>query len=266
MLSEVTKNYIASLDVGPQPLRVEIAKGAEVPKVDKLPEAIIDGSSMIHFPPESTPEIRASVALSLLAAQRVATYDKKVLIPQDWIDKHTDVLRNLNWTVEGGGTVVQEFKTVNARVHQAIIPFLTAAFGGVTWTLISTALTQLQEMDKDSPWITLYDQQSRRFEITEYQFAVVKVEGNQVHLRLASARFNAEYGSWHVLFFMVKKEHSKFELTTGKLSAQADMLFTMNSLLKEKLAKLTDLYIHGIPEEVWKPSKMRAATVAQKIA
>ncbi|HWR13780.1 MAG TPA: hypothetical protein VN577_03065 [Terriglobales bacterium] len=212
---------------------------------------------MIQFPPEATPEIRESVALSLLAAQRVASYDKSILTPEQWIERHKEVLQNLNWTVEGGGTVRQEFKDIDVAVHKAIIPFLTAAFAGLAWTLISTALTQLQEMDKDSPWITLYNAKSQRFQITEYQFSTVKVEGNQVHMRMASARFDAEYGTIQVLFVRVKKEHAKFDSVVSKLNAQADLLIGMNAELKKKLAEITKEYIQSIPDEFWKPEKLR---------
>ena len=248
------------MDVGPVDFKVAIMRDAEVPVVEKLPEAIVAGSTMIQFPPQTPPEIRASVALSLLAAQKVATHDGKVTTPEEWIQRHNEVLTNLNWVVEDQGVQEQEFKSINTAVHTAIIPFITTALTGVGAALIVTALEQLQEMDRNKPWITLFDNESRHFNITAYQFASVKVEGNQVHLRMAMMQFDATYGTTRVLFFELKRQKATFLSAWNQVVGEADLLIEMNSSLKKKLASLTELYIQSIPEEFWKQSKLRRAS------
>ena len=139
-------------------------------------------------------------------------------------------------------------------VHEAVIPFLAAAFGGAVaaGALILTALKQLKEMDKNSPWITLFNQESRRFDVTEYQFSVVQVAGDQVTMKLASARFNASFGKTQVLFFKVTKQAAKFESASSDLSATSSLLIEMNDGLKTKLAGFTRDYITSLPLEVTK--------------
>ena len=51
-------------------------------------------------------------------------------------------------------------------------------------------MPELKNMDKSSPWITLFDRQSRHFDVTEYQFSVVEISGDTVHLKLAAARLD----------------------------------------------------------------------------
>jgi hypothetical protein len=194
------------------------------------------------------------VALSLLAAQRVASNDGVVQTPDQWLQRHNTVLENLNWLREGGGFVNSQFRSINVAVHQAIIPFLAAAFGpaAAAGTLILTALKQLQEMDKSSPWITLFDNQSRRFNISEYQFSVVQVTNDNVQVKVASARFDASYGQTQVLFFKIKQEHAGFQSASGTYSTQTDLLADVNGALKAKLAGFTSAYIKNLPDKLLK--------------
>ena len=85
------------------------------------------GSNLIQFPADASPELKSSVALSLLAAQRVASNDPVILSPAQWLDRHNTVLQNLNWRNDEGGVAKSQFDSIDMAVHQAIIPFLTAA-------------------------------------------------------------------------------------------------------------------------------------------
>src|SRR5262245_4719919 len=253
MQIETLRSYIANLPVGAPSLAMdEDTSEVNTIDIDNLPNGLVTGSNLIQFPPEASPELKTSVALSLLAAQRVASNDSVIASPTQWLERHNTVLQNLNWRTEGGGATTSSFENVNVAVHQAIIPFLTAAFGGAVaaGALIVTALKQLQEMDKDSAWITLFDRQSRRFNVTEYQFSVVQVVGDPVHLRLAAARLNASFGKTQVLFFKVKKQEAEFEQVNQSYSSEAAMLAEMNVDLKAKLMGLTKSFIRSLPDNL----------------
>jgi len=250
---EILRTYIANLPVGaPLTSMTEDTSAINTIDIDKLPDGIVTGSNLIQFPPDASPELKSSVALSLLAAQRVATNDPVVLSPAQWLERHNTVLQNLNWRNEGGGVAKSNFDSINLAVHQAIIPFLLAAFGGAVaaGALIVTALKQLQEMDKDSSWITLFDRQSRRFDVTEYQFSVVQVVGDTVHLKVAAARLNASFGKTQVLFFKLKSQNAEFEQANQSFSAEAAMLTEMNADLKVKLMTLTKSFIRSLPDDL----------------
>jgi hypothetical protein len=252
MQSEVLRGYIANLPVGAPLSSMAEDTAINTIDIDNLPNGIVTGSNLIQFPAEASPELKSSVALSLLAAQRVATNDSVVLSPAQWFDRHNTVLQNLNWRKEGGGVVKSYFNSIDVAVHQAIIPFLTTALGGAVaaGALILTALKQLQEMDKDAPWITLFDQQSRRFDVTEYQFSIVKVDGDTVHLKMAAARFNASYGRTQVLFFKLKTQRAEFEQANQSFSSEAALLTEMNADLKVKLMTLTKSFIRSLPDDL----------------
>ncbi len=253
MQNEPLQSYISNLPIGaPGALLVEDRSATNPIDIDNLPQGIVTGSNLIQFPADVSPQVKSSVSLSLLAAQRVASNDPVILSPTQWLERHNTVLQNLSWINEGGGVVESSFKNIDVAVHKAIIPFLTAAFGGAAaaGALIITALNQLEQMDKDSPWITLFDRESRRFNVSEYQFSVVEVEGDTVHLKLAAARLDASYGLTQVLFFKVKKQHAAFEHANQAFTVNASLLSEINSALKMKLMNLTKTFIRSLPDEL----------------
>jgi hypothetical protein len=251
--SAALRNYISNLPVGAAPRSLaEDASAVNTIDIDSLPNGIVTGSNLIQFPASASPELKSSVALSLLAAQRVATNDPVVLSPAQWLERHNTVLQNLNWRSEGGGVTKSHFDSFDVAVHQAIIPFLTAAFGGAVGVgaLIVTALEQLQKVDQDSPWITLFDRQSRRFEVTEYQFSLVEVIGDTVHLKIAAARLDASFGKTQVLFFNLKTQKAEFEQANQSFAAEVALLTEMNADLKVKLNALTKSFIRSLPDDL----------------
>ena len=253
MRSEALRSYIANLPVGAVlPSMAEDTSPINTIDIDNLPNGIVTGSNLIQFPADASPELKSSVALSLLAAQRVATNDPVVLSPAQWLDRHNTVLQNLNWKNEGGGVAKSKFDSIDVAVHQAIIPFLTAAFGGAVaaGALILAALKQLQEMDKNSPWITLFDRQSKRFDVTEYQFSIVQLVGDTVHLKVAAARLDASYGKTQVLFVKVSTQSAEFEQANQSFSTEAALLTEMNADLKVKLMTLTKSFIRSLPDDL----------------
>lgn len=248
MPNDTRRTYVSNLPVGPTTVRLEEASSVTPVDIDKLSDGLVTGSNLIQFAGGTKAEIKSSVTLCLLAAQRVATADAAVATPQQWMDRHNMVLMNLGWQIAGGGHVTSQFNSNNVAVNEAIIPFLTAAFGGAVagGALILTALKQLKEMAKDSPWITLFDRESRHFDVTEYQFSVAQVIGTQVILKLASARFNASFGRTQVLFFKVTRETATFESASANATTDSDLLAELNDGLKIKLAAFTKSYIQSL--------------------
>jgi len=145
------RSYLANLPVGQLPLAIEgfdpDAIGAV--DIDELPDRVVIGSNLVQFSKEASPQVRSSVALSLLVAQRVAATDSVILTPQQWTERHNTVLGNLNWHMESSGTQSCKFGDVNVAVHEGIIPFLVAMFGGSfgTAALLLSAMKGLKDID-----------------------------------------------------------------------------------------------------------------------
>jgi hypothetical protein len=250
---EALRTYIRDLPVGSAPaLLPETATAINTLDLEHLPSGLVTGANLIQFPSTASPSLKSAVALSLLAAQRVASNDPVVLTPDQWIERHNTVLQNLGWRVTAGGTTKSKFESFDVAVHKAIIPFLTAALGpaAAAGSLIVTALQQLESMDKEAPWITLFERQSRRFDINEFQFSVVEVKDDTVYLRLVAARLSAAFGRTQVLFFKVKESSAEFEQANQAFATDAAALEELNLELKAKLMALTKSFIRSLPDEL----------------
>jgi len=241
-------SYIAGLPIGQTDWAVEGDAFTGL-NLDDLPEGVVTGSNMIQFEDTINVELRSAVALSLLAAQRVAFNDTAIATPDQWVERHNTVLSNLNWHMESGGAIDAEFKNLEVAVHKAIIPFLTAALGpaATAATLIKVALEQLHSMNEEKqPWIRLFERQSRRFDVSEFQFSYVELDGADILLRIAAARLDARFGRTQVLFFKVTNQTAKFEGTNSTLRGIVSILHDMNAPLKAKLASQAALYIQEL--------------------
>jgi len=243
--------YIARLPIEPE-VRL---RGAETDEdlagridLEDVPDGVVTGGNLVEFDGDVDPVLRSSVVMSLLAAQRVADKDPVITTPDQWLDRHNTVLGNLNWLIEGGGSAEKKFDNDDVAVHEAIVPFLTAALGGAVAgaSLIITALNQLNQMDQDKPWITLFSKESRRFDVSEFLFTRAVVSESAVRLNLAAIRFSAEYGHTQVLFFKIKKQRAEFEMTTARMVAESELLKMTHDTLKVKLAQLTGSFIKNL--------------------
>jgi len=247
-LLEKLTTFIERLPI-PAPIKVteDIATAPTV-DVDNLPGGIVSGSTMIGFEPDLSSELRASVALSLTAAQKVAEADSVVSSPDLWVERHHMVLKGMNWVSTSGGDLYTERSMSNIAMHKAIIPFLMAAFGpaATAASLIVTAIEQLEKMEVDKPWITLFERESRRFDISEFRFATASLENRNVVLRFAAARFIARQERFQILFFKKNDIDVNFKLANRTMTANPELLESMNSPLKAKLKGKTDNFIASL--------------------
>jgi hypothetical protein len=183
----------------------------------------------------------------MLFASRVATKATKPAEgddEDDWLATYTSSLGQLGFAVSGSATVNSKFKKLGLRVHKAIIPFLTVALGGAAvGPIILAALKNLQEMDANSPWITLFDSQSKRFTTRELHFAAVSSNATDTSIRYAIARLNVALNETSVLFFKLTKAAAEFESSTTTMSANNSLLAVNEPTLRERLGALSGSFI-----------------------
>lgn len=241
-------SFIEALPIPRRSEAPETTETAPTVDIDNLPDGIVSGSTMIGFEPDLSSELRKSISLCLTTAQKVAAADPVAVSPGLWVDRHDMALRRLNWVSTGGGTIFTERAVSNIAVHKAIIPFLTAAFGPAASasSLIVTAIKQMQQMNAKAPWITVYERESRRFDISEYRFATVASANDTVVLRIAAARFIAQQERIQVLFFKKNDVDVQFRLASRILTADPDLLEDMNPSLDQKLKGHTEGFIDGL--------------------
>lgn len=230
--------------------RTTTSEGTEgqLPDIDNLPDGVVAASTIVAFSPTLSPTLRSSVVLSLIAAEKVADSDSLVVTPDLWVQRYNMVFKGLNWISLQRGDLKQIQVSTNVAVHNAIVPFLTLALGpgAAATSLILSAVNQMKTMDEATPWITLFDRESRKFDVSEYRFATVDDQGGTVLLRMAAARFIAMQDRVQVLFFKFNDTNISLSVSSATLAASADLLQEINGDLKNKLAGRTAAFLSDL--------------------
>ncbi|MEO1141987.1 MAG: hypothetical protein AAFW66_06545, partial [Pseudomonadota bacterium] len=167
-------------------------------------QSILVGSQVAGFSSDVPIELRPVLTNVFLLAQLVA--DKKTNScggTEDWHKHYFDTLSNVGWRKIAHSNVEQVVSGTALEVHREIIPIITAAFGPAV-TAASTIiriLKGLDDMDKDMPWITLFNSKSRRATSNPFQFSQTIMEGGVPKIVLLAFELNAARSVTQILFF-----------------------------------------------------------------
>lgn len=239
-------DFIENAEIG-QLEGVEAPVSAEPLNLDKLPDGVVSGTTLIDFSAVPNVTVRAGISLSMLFASRVATAAVKPGDDaDDWLAAYTSNLGKLGFAISGSTTVHSKFKKTGISVHKAIIPFLTIAFGGgAIGPIILAGLKNLQDMDANSPWITLFDRETRRFDVQELHFAAVSANDTDTSIRYVIARLNFASDETTILFFKLKKVNADFESATTTMQANNSLIAVNEPKLRDRLGTTIDSFITG---------------------
>lgn len=228
-----------------QPTEALDLAGVPPLNLDKLPAGVVSGTTLIDFSATPSQTIRASVSLAMLFASRVASKAMtKDDDENDWLAAYTTNLSKMGFALAGSAIVSSRFKKTGLQVHKALIPFLTVAFGGgAVGPIILAGLKNLQDMEKDSPWITLFDRETRRFNARELHFAAVSSDETNTNIRYAIARLSVDYEETNVLFFKLSKAEAEFESSTTTMSGNNGLLAAVEPQLRARLAGQSGSFI-----------------------
>jgi hypothetical protein len=240
------RSFIASAELEPlSPLEAMEADTGPGLDLDKLPPGVVSGPTLIDFSGVPSAEVRAGIALSMLFASRVANAATRTSGNEDeWLASYTSSLSSLGFAHSGMAVVRSQFNRTGVEVHKAIIPFLTIAFGGAAvGPVILAALQNLQSMGADSLWITLFEQESKRFDIREMHFAAVSSTATDSVVRYAIARLNVDFSVTSVLFFRITHASAEFQSATTTMTANNSLMAVSEGDLRERLGQMTKKFI-----------------------
>lgn len=168
-------------------------------------DAVAVGSQIAAFAEGFDPALREPVADAFLIAQLAA--DRQVEISGgttlDWYTEYVRVLGGLGFVDEDRSITFKSFSGTAAEVHHALIPVLTtvmapAVAGG---TALVAVLQGLTSMDRNQPWITLFDRTSQRVHANQFQISHAAVVDGAPVISLAAFVLDASRSTTQVLFF-----------------------------------------------------------------
>lgn len=232
-------SFVESAELPPPPSRLEGLEAGAALDLDRLPAGVVSGNTLIDFSGTPAVDVRSGVSMALLFASRVAD---RAMRPgddeDDWLAAYKTNLRKLGFIVPQTAVSVSRFKKRGIFVHKAIIPFLTIAFGGASLgPVILAALNNLQEMDKDKPWITLFDRETRKFKTREMHFASVSSDLSQSAIRHVVARLTVDQTKTNILFFRITDASAEFESATTTINADNNLLAVLEPKLRNRMEK-----------------------------
>ena len=204
--------------------------------IDNLPKGLVIGKTLLDVSQVPSENVRAGLSLALLFASRVATNDPAAINDEAWFASYAAALGKLGFRVGKTNKLESTFEKTNVAVHKAIIPFITSALGAGAGPMIIAALQSLQETDKDSPWITLFDREARRFSVKEMHFGAAVTKDLDTEISYAVARLNVDLGMTKILFFKITNNSAEFKSETTPLVANNSLMAIIEDDLKQRLA------------------------------
>lgn len=213
-------------------------------------QALVVGPQLFSFVQGVTPERREMIATSALFASLAADAQTSRDKPE-WRDEYAKALGSLGWTL--GENVSRSFDQEHkgSKVHEAVLEFITAlGVGGGALALITATLKAMQKVDKDQPWITLFDYQTRVQTIAGFQIGLVdqKPEGD-FDVKLVS--FTLTVGQTHAQILFLS-----FDTLGIHMDSIANTVTIAEAVLKDAMPTIQDrlkLYVKRYVTEVKLP-------------
>jgi hypothetical protein len=240
MSAPAAREFVLSLALPEPAPQLEGVEAAPVTFSEEK-EAVAVGTQVAEFSDQVTPAQRASVADCLLLAQLAA--NKATAQQPDlmaWYRKYVEVLQGVGWTVQSMSLEEKQVDDMDAGVHQAIIPVLAGMLGPAmaAASMVIGVLKGLQEMDKDNPWITVFDRASQHASGAKFQFGFVDADAGAnpaIRIKLLAVAIDAKRTITQVLFFKFSQHDATLKTSEGQLSIMGSRLDSIRSVLAERV-------------------------------
>jgi hypothetical protein len=244
------QEYVNTLDL-PTP---RARRGGEptAPKVEFTAEqeVVTVGAQLAEFsdkvPADLRPLIANSMLLAQLAADKSASQTENVM---DWHMKYREVLAKVGWQIKDEEVKERVVSDRDLTVHKAIIPVLTSILGpaAAAASMVITVLKGLQDMDAESPWIKLFDQQSQHARGAKFQISYVDAaDADTPTIKLLSCTIDAERKITQVLFFKFSSQKAKMNDRSSSLSTNRDVLNAGKNSITTKVASFINDFVANI--------------------
>lgn len=241
-------HFVETAELGPERPKdmTEVAIGESPLDLNKLPKGVVSGNTLIDYS-AAPQEVRSGLSLAMAFASRATTAAMGPGADEDdWFAAYKSNLMRLGFTVSQSAFTTSRFKKRGVAVHKAIIPFLTIALGGAAvGPVILALLENLKDADKEKPWITLFDQESRKYETRELHFGAVASDTVESRMRHVAARLSLVDTETNVLFFKITDTSAEFESATTTISVNNGLLAVIEQPLRDRLQTYALDFIKG---------------------
>ena len=214
-------------------------------------QSLVVGSSLVaaaeKVPVQTREDIINCTLFAQLAASGSVPDPSRVV---QWYDAYFRTLTALGWAQSGTQFEDYAFQGKGAEAHKAIIRVLSVLLGpaAAAVVVVTTALEALQSMNEDSPWITLFNRESKTGKSARFQVATAEVDpGGLLQTALVGFHLEATSTLTQVLFFKFSASATSLNYAAGKATIYEAALNDQRGAIADRLAAYRTSYVREIP-------------------
>lgn len=215
-------------------------------------QALVVGSGVLSFAHGVDAAARAAITDCVLLAQLVAS--KRAAADQDplaWFAAYAQVLQNLGWAIGESGWTGDTAKGTAVEVHKKILEVMAVALGpsAAAVAVLKATMGALAGMQPDSPWLTIFNRESKAAKIARFQVGLVEPGSDgALAIALLACLLEAETGITQVLFFKLEKNLARFRSNSAKASIEPGTLRELGPLVRDKVRAFQADFLSGIKD------------------
>lgn len=214
-------------------------------------QAVVVGSQIAEFAAAVPRDLRPAISNSFLLAQLAANKQtgQAQTGSKAWYEKYNEVLANVGWVVESDGSSMKEVKVDGLELHKEILPVIATVLGPAVAaaTVVTAALSGLANMNKDSPWITLFNRQSQRATANQFQISYADAPGGAApRIKIACFELVASRTVTQVLFFKFSDSRATLNYSATELSLNQAIFDQQKSVVEQRLASYVSSYVAAL--------------------
>jgi hypothetical protein len=242
----VTDIPLAAPPAGPR-TRSAIADTPPVELKSTDPQSLVVGSGLIVAADQVPEQTRADLVNCTLFAQLAATaaVGDSTNVRQ-WYDAYFKTLTALGWAQSDTHFEDYQFKSAGAEAHSAVMKVLAVVLGpgAAALAVVQATFEALKEMREGSPWLTLFDRQSKTGKSARFQVATAEVEASGL-LQVALVAFDltAKSNFTQVLFFKFASSSTSLKYAAGRATIYEAALKDQREALAGRLAAYRTAYV-----------------------
>jgi len=244
----ISRAFVTSAKLAAAPRRTRTL--ADTPPVElKATEAqsLVVGSGLIvaaeNVPVQTREDLINCTLFAQLSASGTVPDPTQV---SKWYAAYFKTLTALGWAQSDSHFEEYSFSSQNAEAHKAMMKVLTVLLGpqAAVLAVVQTALDALQSMNENSPWITLFDSQSKTGKSAHFQVATAQIDpGGLLQTALVAFDLKATSSLTQVLFFRFASGSTSLKFASGKATIYEAALQGQRVAIAARLAAYREAYI-----------------------
>ena len=210
-------------------------------------QSLVVGSGLIvaaeNVPAQTREDLVNCTLFAQLAASGAVGDPRRV---SEWYDAYFKALLALGWSQSDTQFEEYEFGSKNAEAHKAIAKVLGVLLGpgAAALVVVQTTLEALQSMNENSPWITLFDRQSKSGKSARFQVATAQLDpGGLLQTALVAFELEVKSTLTQVLFVKYSSSATRLKFAAGKATIFEAALEDQREVIAARLAAYRSAYV-----------------------